>query len=161
MGLPKDRRLRQPKEFRHVLSTGRRARDGLVAVAAARRQSADQPTRFGFSVSRRVGGAVTRNRVKRRLREIARVASVSEGWDVVVTAFPPSARSTSGELGASLTKLTEKLGVVEAGGGTTGRRVADDSISRQRTSGGRRRIVAGARTGARPDAYSNGGERRG
>lgn len=111
MGLPKQRRLRQPKEFRHVLSSGKRARDGLVAVAAARNNLPDQPARFGFSVSRRVGGAVVRNRVKRRLQEITRNAPIRDGWDLVVTAYPPSAHSDSSALRDSFTSLATRLRV--------------------------------------------------
>ena len=41
-------------------------------------------SRFGFSIGKRVGKAVIRNKVKRRLREAARLTSVQEGWDIVV-----------------------------------------------------------------------------
>ena len=109
MGLPKHRRLRRPKEFRHVLSSGKRARDGLVAVVAARNNLPDQPSRFGFSVSRRVGGAVVRNKVKRRLREIMHNAPIQDGWDLVITAYPPSAGSSSPALRESLTALSSRL----------------------------------------------------
>ncbi len=109
MGLPKHRRLRRPKEFRHVLSSGKRARDALVAVAATRNKLRDQPPRFGFSVSRRVGGAVVRNRVKRRLSEIMHNAPIQDGWDLVVTAYPPSADSDSSALRESLTALSSRL----------------------------------------------------
>jgi ribonuclease P protein component len=50
-------------------------------------------TRIGFSVSRRVGGAVVRNRVKRRLREVIRrkLARIAPGYDLVITARPGAA----------------------------------------------------------------------
>ena len=111
MGLPKHRRLRQPKEFRHVLNSRRRVRDGLVAVVAARNNLPDQPSRFGFSVSRRVGGAVVRNRVKRRLRAIMQNTPTQDGLDIVVTAFPNSATSESRQLAASVSKLSKRLGI--------------------------------------------------
>ena len=113
MGLPKHRRLRQPKEFRHVLNSGRRVRDGLVAVATARNNLPDQPSRFGFSVSRRVGGAVIRNRVKRRLRAIMQNTPTHDGLDVVVTAFPNSAKSDPQRLVASVSKLSKRLGILD------------------------------------------------
>ncbi len=43
-------------------------------------------SRFGFVVGKRVGGAVVRNRVKRRLREAVRLAPVESGWDIVLIA---------------------------------------------------------------------------
>lgn len=125
MGLPKHRRLRAPKEFRHVLNSGRRARDGLVAVAAARNHQPDQPARFGFSVSRRVGGAVVRNRVKRRLRQIASSASIHHGWDVVLTAFPDAADSNSHKLANSVDKLARRIGLLSAQAPATRRRSRD------------------------------------
>jgi len=50
-------------------------------------------TRIGFSVSRRVGGAEVRNRVKRRLREVIRrkLARIAPGYDLVITARPGAA----------------------------------------------------------------------
>jgi ribonuclease P protein component len=45
-----------------------------------------ETTRYGFAVSRRVGKAVVRNRVKRRLREIVRQTPLRTGWDIVVIA---------------------------------------------------------------------------
>ncbi len=58
-------------------------------------------SRYGFSVSRRVGKAVVRNRVKRLLREILRLTSLQPGWDIVFIARPLAA-------GANYTRL-EKL----------------------------------------------------
>jgi ribonuclease P protein component len=48
-------------------------------------------TRCGFVVSKRVGKAVVRNRVRRRLREIVRSAGLREGYDLVVSARPEAA----------------------------------------------------------------------
>jgi ribonuclease P protein component len=60
----------------------------------------EPPTRIGFSVSRRVGGAVVRNQVKRRLREIVRkrLSHVAPGWDIVITARASAAEAEYGAL---------------------------------------------------------------
>ena len=43
-------------------------------------------SRFGFLVGKRIGNAVSRNRVRRRLREVTRLAPVKAGWDIVLIA---------------------------------------------------------------------------
>ncbi len=123
MALANDNRLRRPSEFRNVLrtagrrgGTGRRASDALIQLAAAPNGGPD--SRIGLSVSKRVGGAVTRNRVKRRLREICReliVRVVDEGpgdetnWDFVATARPAAAQATYHELRESAATLISKV----------------------------------------------------
>ena len=59
-----------------------------------------EATRFGLVTSKRVGGAVIRNRVRRRLREICRLhrAMLAPGWLVVVVAKPAAAEATFSEL---------------------------------------------------------------
>jgi ribonuclease P protein component len=63
--------------------------------------------RFGFVVSHRVGNAVTRNRIKRRLREVTRywLPNLPEGFDVVIIARPSAADITYHELVAELGRL--------------------------------------------------------
>ncbi|MFC2068133.1 ribonuclease P protein component [Chloroflexota bacterium] len=50
-----------------------------------------EKSRYGLSVSRRLGNAVTRNRVKRRLREILRLTTLHPGWDIIFIARPKAA----------------------------------------------------------------------
>ena len=78
----------------------------------AARDGADEPgyTRVGFSVSRRVGGAVVRNRVKRRLREVMRrmLADIAPGYDLVVTARPDAANTPIATLDQELRALLRR-----------------------------------------------------
>ncbi len=66
-------------------------------------------TRWGFSVKTRLGSAVVRNRMRRRLREILRRAGLPGGWDIVVQ--PRTARVANDdfeELRRELTALLER-----------------------------------------------------
>ena len=62
------------------------------------------PPTVGFVVSRAVGNAVTRNVVKRRLRQLSweRLAGLPEGTEIVVRALPASATASYADLGADL-----------------------------------------------------------
>jgi ribonuclease P protein component len=81
-----------------------KATNGLVAT---------DPCRVGFVVSRAVGPAVTRNRVKRRLRHLvrARVDRLQDGSLLVVRALPASAGATFSDLGAELDRCLARVGV--------------------------------------------------
>lgn len=64
-------------------------------------------TRFGLSTGKRVGGAVVRNRVRRRLRAAIRshAAELVPGWDVLLVARPPSAGADYASLDRALQKV--------------------------------------------------------
>jgi ribonuclease P protein component len=69
-------RLKRRSDFR-AAADGLRA-SGRAFVLQARQRAADEATRIGFTVSRQVGNAVERNRVRRRLREIVRLSATVE-----------------------------------------------------------------------------------
>ncbi|MFQ5996487.1 MAG: ribonuclease P protein component [Dehalococcoidales bacterium] len=62
-------------------------------------------SRYGFSVSRRVGKAVVRNRVKRLLREILRLTPLQPGWDIIFIARPLVAGASYANLEKSIKGL--------------------------------------------------------
>lgn len=70
----------------------------------------ESPSRFGFIVSKQVGGAVVRNRVKRRLRSLAEhtLRDYPGGIECVVRAQAPSAEATFAELAEQWTQLVER-----------------------------------------------------
>jgi ribonuclease P protein component len=70
-------------------------------------------TRFGFLVSKRVGGAVIRNRARRRLREILRCEAVTQGWDLVLIARPKIARASFAEVQSSIRDVLRRGGLAE------------------------------------------------
>ena len=59
-------------------------------------------SRYGFSVRKRIGKAVTRNRIKRLLREILRLMSLKPGWDIVFIARRSSATADYASLSKSV-----------------------------------------------------------
>ena len=68
-------------------------------------------SRYGLAISRRVGKAVTRNRIKRRLREILRQMKLPQGWDLVVIARNPAALADYTALGRSVGNLLVRAGL--------------------------------------------------
>ena len=66
----------------------------------------DGPARFGFIVSRQVGGAVVRNTVRRRLKALCleSLETVAPGSDVVIRALPTAASASFAELRSDVTK---------------------------------------------------------
>jgi ribonuclease P protein component len=101
-------RLRRRSDFAATIRGGRRAARGALVVHLDRREPAgaerQAPPRAGFVVSKAVGGAVCRNRVKRRLRHLvrARIDALPPGAMLVVRALPAAAERSCAELGADL-----------------------------------------------------------
>ena len=85
----KGTRLRRNADFLKVRAEGRTWVHSLVVLQA--RPNSLSCNRFGFSVSKRIGGAVVRNRAKRLLREAVRAAAVEMTccWDLVFIARHP------------------------------------------------------------------------
>jgi len=77
-----------------------------TSASSAQRMTAS-PTRIGFSISKRVGDAVRRNLVKRRLREHIRRAlwKIAPGWDMIIGARAGAAQADSATLGAETRDL--------------------------------------------------------
>lgn len=112
--LPARSRLRSGKDFASAIRGPGGARAGnklLVVHLRAAEARSGLPPRVGFVVSRAVGGAVVRNRVKRRLRAICAgtVDRLPLGVDAVVRASPSAAEATYAELSHSLDGLLDRL----------------------------------------------------
>jgi ribonuclease P protein component len=82
--------LTSAEDFARVHQNSRWSGNGLVGIKSC--LNGGEVTRFGLIVSKRVGGAVQRNLVKRRLREITRRLNTKQGMDILISARPGTAR---------------------------------------------------------------------
>ena len=111
MRLTAAQRLRRNADFRAVREGGRR-HDGGAFLLTWRAHPESAPSRVGVVASRAsVGGAVQRNRAKRRLREVFRKhqALVPAGLDVVLTARPATLRMEFAEIEQRFIQACHKL----------------------------------------------------
>lgn len=119
----RDRRLRSSQDFEAVKSTGTafRGRHCLMLVLA----QPGEPTRVGFVASKRgVGGAVQRNRARRRLRDIVRrrfPRMPGSGYWIAVIAFRSVLIATHQDLASDVERLLAASGALSplADSGTT------------------------------------------
>jgi len=102
--------LTRSADFEAVYRGGRAWRHPLLVLRTL--PNGLDRSRSGFPVSRRVGKAVLRNLVKRRLREIVRHAPLRSGWDLVVIARPPAAEADYRALEEALSGLFRRAGLL-------------------------------------------------
>jgi ribonuclease P protein component len=96
--------LRLREDFARISATGRTRSDRLMVLRFV--PNGRDHDRFGISTSRRLGGAVRRNRIRRRLREALRLRPEGGGgFDVLIVARPASAEASFDDLRASVGRL--------------------------------------------------------
>ena len=110
---PKDRRLTHPAEFDHVKQSGSTRGGKLLGLNFAPVESS-APCRIGFIVSRRIGGAVVRNRVRRRLREIVRrhQHDLRSGFWIVLVARRDAVSASYHQLEHELLRLARRASIL-------------------------------------------------
>ncbi|MCX7016658.1 MAG: ribonuclease P protein component [Candidatus Sumerlaeota bacterium] len=103
MGLKSENRLRRRADFLKAYEEGRAVRGRLFSLFIRERGDGATP-RVGLTVTKRLGTAVVRNRLRRRLRERMRHAlgAIPPGLDVVINAKPDAVDCPSDELARQL-----------------------------------------------------------
>jgi ribonuclease P protein component len=107
----KEERLTKNSQFALVYSNGKSQANRLLALKVL--PNGLDVTRFGFSVSKRLGNAVARNKVKRRLRQLVGLTPTSKGWDLVFVARQPASTASYQQLSEALAALLKKGRLLE------------------------------------------------
>ena len=104
--------LKKNHEFKRLYSKGKSAASQCVVIYC--RRNGRPENRLGISVSTKLGGAVVRNKIRRRLKEIYRLneGGLAIGYDIVIVARTKSRHSTYRELESSVLALFRKLDVI-------------------------------------------------
>ena len=112
-GSPQPGRLKQRSEFLRVAAKGRKAPTHGVVLQALPREDAE-PVRLGFTVTKKVGNAVIRNRTRRRLKEAARLLLNERpvvGFDLVLIGRDHTRGRPFRELQDDIRRAMKKAGV--------------------------------------------------
>jgi len=104
--------LRSATAFR-AIQTDSRSRSHPLLLLRFRRNDLER-TRYGISTGRRIGSAVVRNLLRRRLRTVLRVLNgrVARGWDVLVVTRSAAANASQADLEVALSQLLRAAGLV-------------------------------------------------
>jgi len=107
----KEERLAKNSQFTEVYDRGKSQANRLLALKIL--PNGLDVNRFGFSVSKRLGNAVIRNKLKRRLRQLAGLIKIRKGWDLIVIARQSAGTAGYRELGDALADLMKKGRLLE------------------------------------------------
>lgn len=111
MGWPRSRRLTKKADVQRVRSQGRSWTHPLLVLVACPNDVGH--TRVGMIASRRLGGAVARNRARRLLREAARLGypHIPPGWDLLLIARPALAGARQPQVQLAFESLLRQAGL--------------------------------------------------
>jgi ribonuclease P protein component len=107
--------LRNSQQFRRVYEQGQKVHTPFFSAFFLKNDAGER--RYGITVTRKIGGAVIRNRCKRRLREVVRKhelyhscsASCPNGFDLVLNVKSELAKADFGRLQESFTRMMKRV----------------------------------------------------
>ena len=104
--------LKRKKEFRYTYRVGRSVPGSYTVLIYARNRS--RMTRVGFSVSKKIGNAIVRNRVKRRLREAVTplLPGIRAGFNLIFIAHASLTEAPFSSIGAQMLGQIRKAGLL-------------------------------------------------
>jgi ribonuclease P protein component len=109
-------RLRANADFQRLRRQGRALTHPLLVLLT--QPNGLQHSRMGFAVGRRIGKAVVRNRIKRRMREAVRVrfqqGEIAAGWDVLFIARRPAREASFHQVDEAIGLLLRRAGLARA-----------------------------------------------
>ena len=107
-------RLRLNADFQRVRQKGKSWANHLIVLCALPNDL--EHSRFGFAVSKRIGKAVVRNRVRRRMREAVRLRRplIADGWDLVFIARSAVRRASYAEIAHGVEGLLLRADLYES-----------------------------------------------
>jgi ribonuclease P protein component len=110
--MKRQHRLRRNSDFQRVRQIGKSYASPLLVLAFLRNEL--DYSRFGFVVSKHLGKAVRRNKIKRRMREAARLRleRIKPGFDLVLIARKPAGQASYHELAQAFDYLLESANLL-------------------------------------------------
>ncbi len=106
-------RLQKNERFQEIRRQGQTQTNELLVLCSLPNGLTN--SRFGFSVNTRIGGAVIRNRIKRRLREAVRlqIDLIQPGWDIVFIAKRPILKAEYAQMAAACARLLRRAHLLQ------------------------------------------------
>ncbi|NLK00527.1 MAG: ribonuclease P protein component [Clostridia bacterium] len=109
--LKRQQRICKNTEFRRVYRTGKVIPGKFMVLF--NKKNGGNTTRFGFSVSKKVGNSVVRNRIRRLMREICRKHNdnIGDGYDIVLVARAAAKGRNFWQMEKDFIKITKRAGL--------------------------------------------------
>ena len=112
MDFNKTKGLKKDSDFRKVYKHGKSIANRYLVMYILKNKS--DSSRVGISISKKVGKAITRNRIRRLIKEVYRLdidSRVKEGYDIVFIARMPSKDATFKDIEKSINNLAKKADI--------------------------------------------------